>query len=1014
MRSGILAVVLLGMATIVVAQAVEESGLPPAPVLLGEAEDETPVAVRLESYEASIRIHGFLAETTIVMSFFNPDSRELAGEFVFALPEGATVSGYGLDVEGVMVDGVAVEKHKARIAFERESRKRVDPGLVEWLGGSLFRTRVYPILGESRRLIKVQYVSELQIREGRASYSLPLAHLPPLERLKVDVDVFGAESPPVIYSHPFTELEFASYGDRHTSTAQSEQIHPAQDLELTSFFPSATTVMVDEYGEGEYAFALANVLETDLAMRRRRSPPKRVAILWDASFSRADSDHSAVIDLLESVLGRWWPREVLLTVFRDKREAPREFRIRKGRSEELIDALASVTYDGATRTAYDFFERPPGFRADAFILVSDGRVTLGEMSLSSFEKPVFTVSASAHADHTLLRYIAKWSGGFYANLSQDSLTYAADGFAFVPLALVDVQVLEGAAYSMSAPIGRPIPGPTLMSGLLGTETARLRIQYGYGGRVARSVDVTIRGGTGPDMVGRFWAQNQVGELLVFQEEYLRKEILELGRKHGLVTPYTSLMVLETLDQYLEYGIEPPATLPEMRREYLLEIGYLEEEARDIESEHLNLLKSKWAEFLDPTAEASPPVPAAESRRERRRVRPEPDRPPLSPEEQAARERAIEEALAQAFEAEVAVHGAVLSRWEVEALTPRSVDIVDSGEASDGDIVIQPWNPETPYLDTLELTPEAELYQTYLGLRKEYGSSPGFYVDCARFLFLREQPRLAFRVLSTLLDLGIEEPRFIRIAAMLYQEHGDLDTAIELLEKLTQLLPELPQMERQLALAQAARARTDAETGSISTRCDLGCSIDLLVQAVLEPWGSVADRFEAMYLFDSRFADVGRIALVDLFWLAQRYEEQCGGSRDRVDELRLEFDGEIEADLRVVLEWDADYVDVDLWVIEPSGEKVYFRNKVSKSGGLMSRDCVDGFGPESYFNRSAPPGSYRIVAKYFSEDGPEMVGPVTVQATVFTDFGRRTEKMEVRTVRLEEEKDEFEIAVVTVE
>jgi hypothetical protein len=34
----------------------------------------------------------------------------------------------GLDIEGEIVDGVCVEKEKARIAFEKEVRKGVDPG----------------------------------------------------------------------------------------------------------------------------------------------------------------------------------------------------------------------------------------------------------------------------------------------------------------------------------------------------------------------------------------------------------------------------------------------------------------------------------------------------------------------------------------------------------------------------------------------------------------------------------------------------------------------------------------------------------------------------------------------------------------------------------------------------------------------------------------------------------------------------------------------------------------------
>src|SRR5262249_6007732 len=42
-----------------------------------------------------------------------------------------------------------------------------------------------------------------------------------------------------------------------------------------------------------------------------------------------------------------------------------------------------------------------------------------------------------------------------------------------------------------------------------------------------------------------------------------------------------------------------------------------------------------------------------------------------------------------------------------------------------------------------------------------------------------------------------------------------------------------------------------------------------------------------------------------------------------------------SDLRVSISWNTDATDVDLWVIEPDGTKVFYSNKRSKSGGQMS-------------------------------------------------------------------------------
>jgi len=98
----------------------------------------------LTNLDVLVRIHGYVAETTTTMTFSNPYPRVLEGDLYFPLPEGATISGYALDINGKMVDGVAVEKHKGREVFEAVVRQGVDPGLIEWTKGNNFKTRVFP------------------------------------------------------------------------------------------------------------------------------------------------------------------------------------------------------------------------------------------------------------------------------------------------------------------------------------------------------------------------------------------------------------------------------------------------------------------------------------------------------------------------------------------------------------------------------------------------------------------------------------------------------------------------------------------------------------------------------------------------------------------------------------------------------------------------------------------------------------------------------------------------------
>ncbi len=116
--------------------------------------------------EIAVRIAGCLADTSVTMTFANSLPQATEGELYFPLPEGATVSGYALDIQGEMVDGVPVERQHAREVFEQEKMRRVDPGLVEWTKGNWFHTRVFPIPAQGRRTVRVQYLSELSDASG--------------------------------------------------------------------------------------------------------------------------------------------------------------------------------------------------------------------------------------------------------------------------------------------------------------------------------------------------------------------------------------------------------------------------------------------------------------------------------------------------------------------------------------------------------------------------------------------------------------------------------------------------------------------------------------------------------------------------------------------------------------------------------------------------------------------------------------------------------------------------------
>jgi tetratricopeptide (TPR) repeat protein len=83
------------------------------------------------------------------------------------------------------------------------------------------------------------------------------------------------------------------------------------------------------------------------------------------------------------------------------------------------------------------------------------------------------------------------------------------------------------------------------------------------------------------------------------------------------------------------------------------------------------------------------------------------------------------------------------------------------------------------------------------------------------------------------------------------------------------------------------------------------------------------------------------------------------------------------DYQLTTHWNSDSTDIDLWVIEPSGERCYYRNKQTRLGGKLFWDITDGLGPELYHARKAAPGPYHVVVHYYGNRSARYAVPTAL-------------------------------------
>jgi len=120
-------------------------------------------------------------------------------------------------------------------------------------------------------------------------------------------------------------------------------------------------------------------------------------------------------------------------------------------------------------------------------------------------------------------------------------------------------------------------------------------------------------------------------------------------------------------------------------------------------------------------------------------------------------------------------------------------------------------------------------------------------------------------------------------------------------------------------------------------------------------------------------------------------------------------------LLVWLAWDTDQTDVDLHVKEPCGNEVYYGNRYSSIGGLISKDFTQGYGPEIYLLPHAPSGNYHVRAKFYASHQASLAtGTTSVVIWTFANLGTsHSSAMDFRTVRLSSKSEKMEVLHVEI-
>jgi len=967
-------------------------------------DDQDKPAVKLSKLNIDVQITGNIATTTMTMTFRNSSNRILEGELTFPMPEGVSISRYALDINGKMREAVPVEKAKATEVFESIERRRVDPGLLEKVEGNNFRTRIYPLPANGSRTIIVGYEEELGFNKGNALwYHLPLDYNQSIEKFSLKTTIYESVLKPELGEQPDGTFNFKANGNTYVAEINKSNYQPKNGLSIN--LPKRNDlpeVQMQKASSGYYF--LVNVFP------KQQSRPKQwanqIGLIWDTSLSGLQRDIKKEIELLGLIVEKKRNLTIQLGLLNNGFKNAGTFEITNGNWNALKAKLESLVYDGGTNFSAINTRVLP---AEEYILFSDGLSTFGKSAVA-LNKPVHCINTSLKADYSTLKYITSKNGGQFINLNNTSVQNAFQQMDVENLQFLGIK--NGTDIRQTYPSMRVnVNGHLSVAGILNDLNTEFILQFGFGNTVVAEQTVRLNAtehALSSIDISRVWAQKKISEMDI-QYEANKEDISLLSKQFGIVTRNTSLIVLENLEDYLRYDIAPPA---ELRQAY---DAVLKQSRIDIQERKTNLLnaavamtkelKTWWnTDFYykepvkakeeypipvstngsgDPIANVVVATPAGPRRQAAAATQASPPRvmpPPLAVEREAkadgsqalnevvvignaAQAKRMETASAstvvrsQAMASSAALQGSVAG-LSVNKERLREINVSRAQSvASQSAIIIPEFKSDKDYMKNLVGKPDSA-YQAYLKMRPGYITTPMFYFDVANWFYQQKDSVRALTILSSIADLDLENADLYKTLAYKLKQTGNYAEEIFVTQKVLQWRPMDAQSYRDYALALA-------DAGQYQK------ALDNLYKVLTQSYNSqIADRDQG----------IEEIIISEINHLITKH-----GAKLNTSGIDKRLITPLPVDVRVVLNWNKNDTDIDLWLTDPTGEKGYYSNNRTKIGGRISNDFTSGYGPEQFMIKKAVKGKYKIEVNYFGDRQINISGPTTVTAEIYTRY-----------------------------
>lgn len=908
-----------------------------------------PNILAMGKFDIDVTITGDTARTVVTAQFLNPTNQALEGGFTFDLPANSVVTGYALDVHGTMVDGVLVGKRLATKTYEERVRRGVDPGLAEVTRSGAFKTRVYPILSGNGRTVRLSFVTPIE--PGRP-FVIPLQTSQAVGNVTLHVKSDAGDSFKVTAPDGVT-LHHVNGG--FEASAQGQKLAGALSL---GPFEKMPAVLLARHPFGETFLEINDAI---IPAKNNTLRPERVRIYWDSSLSRRGADLAAEIDLVGRFVAAVQPENIDLVFFSTDEPALRSFHAPS--AAEITAVLKTTDYHGGTSLQPLFKSDLPD--ANTCLLFSDGNMTVDAYKVRRAPCRLSAISSAADANRALLAALAARSGGDHVDLRLEKPEAALARLTSRLPRVIDVKSADGTSADYVL-----LPAGENRFRLIVRDPAGNAVTVQLAGAAEPTKKYSLEGVAvaEADTLGALWALRHIDDMNATDRPD-RDAILALSRQYSVASSEAVFTVFENVQDYVEAKAEPPASAgQQILAAYKQVMKAAAEQQAAAEAERLDHVIELW------DAEKSwwkTPVKPVPPKHVSHTLAPPPPPPMMAPAPSPMESDISPNS--GSVETMVVTGARVEASGVLETVTLAKSDRAPQGPSIE--VKIEPWHPDRPYIKALDAAKPEALWYAYREQEKKFGSIPAFYLDVAEYMFRHGRAQDAVKIVLNALELPSANTTTLVIVADRLMRYGDEMRALWLYERINWLEPDRPQPKRNLALAlmgQADHAKTPPEQIAKYRR-----ALNLLNEVVTKVWEGKYDGIEVISLMEANRI-IARL-------------KALGVTTVPLDKRLIAL---LDVDLRIILEWNTDETDMDLWVDEPSGERAIYNHPLTAIGGRLSNDMTNGYGPEQYLLRKAPNGEYVIRTNVFRTDSLDPNGATSVRAHVFRNYGRPNEQEQV--------------------